>query len=125
MAKYPGFVQRGKRCTYWFRRRAPAHSNLPEINLSLRTSDFDQAVEQWVGEDAKARKLFANGAIGSVPATWIGHAEIVTAFKRDLEKAEIDYRIKRSMLEGEKPSPKWPELAQGYRKRLRCESASA
>lgn len=60
MAKYPGLVQRGKRGTYWFRRRAPAHLGLPEINVSLRTTVEAQAIERWAVEDARARKLFVS-----------------------------------------------------------------
>ena len=66
MAKYPGLVQRGKRGTYWFRRRIP-HELVRvlgiglEINKSLGTRDYDEAVERWGVEDKKARDLFARG----------------------------------------------------------------
>lgn len=65
MAKYPGLVQRGLRATYWFRRRIPIElvTRLGlgrEINKSLRTRDFNEAVTRWAVEDKKARELFAS-----------------------------------------------------------------
>ncbi len=45
MAKYPGLVRRGKRGTYWFRKRIPRDLIAPlgvgpEIMKSLRTRDL-------------------------------------------------------------------------------------
>lgn len=68
MAKYPGLVRRGKRGIYWFRRRIPAHLGLPEINVSLRTTDEGEAIGRWIIEDSKARKLFVSGPDDIAPS---------------------------------------------------------
>ncbi len=127
MARYPGLVRRGKRGTYWFRRRVPLNlvTKLgigPEINKSLGTRDDDEAVERWSAEDKKARRLFAEEASrtsATVTRAEIDHAEIIAAFEDHIRSSEHEYRYDRSSKEGTKRSPNLCALAERYRARLK------
>ena len=129
MAKYPGLVRRGKRGTYWFRRRIPAHLIVelaigPEINKSLGTKDYEEALERWATQDAAARKLFASEPEESRPSTT--PADIVKAFELELRTLEIAYRLNStSEFTDRTKEEEWFKVATHYRSRLQEKIATA